>query len=69
MSRHQRMSFEEWYGEVLEIARSWSLVPADVEAVSPSWWYDCWARGVRPYDALYSGLVDVGMMTEDGRLL
>jgi len=68
MSRYRRMTYEQWYAEVLEIARSWSLVRADVDAISPSWFYGCWERGWQPYDALHAGMVDTGAMGHDGRI-
>jgi len=62
------MSFERWYGEVLAIARSWSIHPADVNAISRSWFIGCWQRRWRPEDALIAALQDVGMMDSEGRI-
>ena len=42
ISRYARWSYEEWYDEVLAFAASWSVHPADLNAVSESFFVASW---------------------------
>jgi hypothetical protein len=68
MSNFSRRSFEEWFDEVVAVARSWSVHPADINKISQSWFASCWRKGWAPKDALIAALEDVGMMDEEGRV-
>lgn len=69
MSRYARWSYEEWYDEVLAIAASWSVHPADLNAVSESFFVASWRKGDSPERAIFSALQDVSQpMDLDGRI-